>query len=154
MAKKDLWKAMSRSITIKVPLLVPRILTPNRSREAHWGTVAKAKTNFQRMVYLYALDAKQRYFIDHGEEWEPLDRALLFLTFVIKNSHYVMDDDNAIAGWKHGRDVLQVNTLGKIQGAGIYKNDRGVRVGRLMWQVNKEQAPMTIIEVREIYIKS
>lgn len=141
---------MARSITIEIPTLIPRALTPNRSREMHWGTFTKEKTRVQQLVFVMANEAKQRYFIDNGKQWEPLEAAIIFYEFVIKNLHYVMDDDNVLGGCKFIRDVLQIETKGKTQGVGIYRDDRAVVNGRVTWAVNKQKAPLTIITVQEI----
>jgi hypothetical protein len=140
---------MGRSLTIKIPQRLPKILSPNR-KYAHHGTVTKGKTAFQQTVFAYARDAMNRYCIDAGKEWEPLDKAVLIITVVIRDNRYKQDDDNVIATLKAGRDVLQTDTRGKIQGVGIIKNDRDLRVFRPRWKIYRHEAPMIILEIHEV----
>jgi hypothetical protein len=138
---------LSRSLEITIPMLVPRMLSPNRSRLVHWGAVTRAKTKLQQAVYIHTLVAKDRYRMDYDREWEPLDKALLTYTFYVKDWRSVMDDDNVIAAWKFGQDILQANTKGKVAGTSIVTNDSGLTVKQIIWKKNKERSPETVILV-------
>ncbi len=134
-----------RQISFEIPMLIPRVLTPNRSRELHWGTVAQAKTELQEIVLLYARDAKVLYQRRTGKEWEPLETAAIYYTFHVKNWSHVRDDDNVIASCKHLVDMLQLDH------AGIIVNDSGLVTGQISW-VKDDLAPQTDIIVTEIKV--
>lgn len=135
-----------RQISFEIPMLIPRVLTPNRSRIVHWGMVARAKTELQTAAHLCASDAKVRYQMETGKEWEPLETAAIYYTFHIPNWSHVRDDDNVIASCKYLVDMLQ------IEHAGIIINDSGLVTGRISW-AKDDRAPMTEIMVIEVEVK-
>lgn len=140
-----------KSITIRIPMLPDSQLTLNRSRKVHWGTVTRLKNTLMMAAFYAAVDAKNRWLWEQKEIWEPLDKALLMVEFIVPNSNHIRDDDNAISGLKPVRDVLQCHDENS-QGprAGIYKNDRDVSMGGILWIKDKDKAPMTVVNVYEI----
>lgn len=140
-----------RKITIEIPYKIPRILTPNRSRKVHWGTIAKAKTEAQRAAFYAMVSARNNYQIAHREMWMPLGRATCEYFIYIKDRRSIYDDDNIIAGLKHIRDALQMPVWGQGQQwrAGIIKDDSQLVTKRINWIIGKEKAPLIRMEVTE-----
>ncbi len=141
-----------QTIEFFVPMLIPRCLTPNKSRSVHWGAVTKAKNELQQAVKACAVDARNRYDAAHGGKWEPLTTALIFYTFDIPSLAYVRDDDNQIAGCKCVRDVLQLEygpadelTGARLEGAGLVATDRQVKLGGLMWHIVKPSDNLSLL---------
>ena len=134
---------MRKQIVIEIPASIPRILTPNRSRVAHWGQITRAKNEFQHTAFYAAVDAKNKWLIEHPYSLLPFEKGLLWFELVIRDKRSIMDDDNAIAGLKAVRDILQADR------AGIIANDRDFQTARLTWTVDKARAPLIILTVEK-----
>lgn len=125
-----------RTLEIHVPgLLIPRSLTPNKSRAVHFSQVTSDKNNLQRTVLRCAIDARNRWADENGIQWKPLEHATIQYRFDIPNQHHIRDDDNQIAGCKFVRDVLQVKFGDGFDGAGIVLDDKRLATLRLEWAV-------------------
>ena len=139
---------MKNQIVINIPTNIPRILTPNRSWAAHWSQVAHAKKQLQIKTLYSAIDARNTWLKDNPGATLPFKKGELYWEIIIKDRRSLMDDDNAIAGLKFCRDMLQVENE-RWFGAGIIADDRDFVTGRLTWTISKEKAPMLILTVVE-----
>lgn len=135
-----------REIKFKIPMLIDMQLTPNRSRHVHWGTITRLKKELQEQTYYSAHEAKRLWETLNSKVWEPGSKALISYRFFIPDNRHKRDDDNAIAGLKHLRDVLQ-------DGLGVYRvglvcDDRCIITSGVDWVVDKKRAPLTEITLR------
>ena len=138
----------SRQIKIEILALPPYELSPNYSRQAHWGHKAKARKFWGDVVYYYAVHTRNMWEIkSKGVKWQPIERASLKWTFIygVKRTR---DADNLITSVKVGQDAL-VN-------AGIILADdtEHLSLEPIEIIVNKERASLTIIEIKEELWKS
>lgn len=137
---------MKQAITVVIPSGIPRILTPNKSRLVHWGQITKIKNELQRTALFCAIDARNRWLKENPGATLPFEKGLLWFNLVVKDRRSILDDDNAIAGCKCIRDILQVETETR-NGAGIIGNDRDWKVAQVHWIIEKESAPKIVITV-------
>ena len=137
-------RKISQKITIVIPSGIPRILTPNRSRVAHWGTITRAKNHLQGITLVCAIDARNQWQKLHPDAILPFEKGLLWYDLVVKDRRSLLDDDNAIAGLKYCRDMLQVETETRA-GAGIISNDRDFKTAQVHWIIDRVKAPVIII---------
>lgn len=123
-------------LTIEVPSLPDRLLSPNRSRNVHWGTVTKARNEFKNAVYYSAHWVKP-------DGWVAPEKARVTITFVYATNRR-RDQTNLIAMWKHGEDMLVAS--------GILVDDDLDHLETMVPKVivDKARAPMTIIEIEEV----
>lgn len=139
-------------IEIVIPAIPDRTLGPNASRHIHWGTRTRIRDEFRQTVLMAALSARQQWERRNGRPWVPMQRARLQVCVYVDDRRHIMDDDNAIAAIKAGRDALQVQmTIGrhKLPGAGIIMDDRGIVSTTIEWR-GVETMPMmrwVILEV-------
>ena len=141
---------MNQIITIIIPASIPRELTPNHSRNLHWGQITKVKNELQRTALFCAIDAKNRWLKENPGATLPFEKGLLWYDLIIKDRRSIMDDDGAIAGLKACRDILQTAYKVKdemMPGAGIIGNDREFVTAQLHWIIDKESAPKIVITV-------
>ena len=120
---------------VKIPCLPDRCLNPNW--KGHWAVKAKAAKLLRQSAFIYALSACE------GDRPE-YEKAELSITFVIKDVRYIKDTDNAINSLKAAID-------GCVD-AGIIKDDSPKYLSYKMpinWQVNKDLAPMIILDFKE-----
>ena len=130
-----------RSITIRVPGMIPKELTPNTSWYTHWGTKHKARDQLKHDTFYACVDALIIYSKTTGRNWEPLKKARVDYTFVVPDKRYVRDDDNQIAGCKFLVDTLQGDM------GGIITDDKGLSIGSIKWEFGE---PEIIIKVTEV----
>ena len=127
-----------RKLIIYVHALPGRALSPNYSRFMHWAHRAIARKIWREAVYYAAVDVRNK-----TKDWQALDKAVTNLTFVfkVKRRH---DADNLLAMFKAGQDSLV--------SAGILVDDdtEHLTIGKIKVAVNKELAPLTIIEIQEV----
>ena len=65
-------------ITIEVPSAIPRLLTPNRSRKALPGHIGRVKKELQLAAFYAAVDAKNRWLVEHQKGDLPFKKGLTF----------------------------------------------------------------------------
>ena len=128
-------------ITITVPMMIPRELTPNASRNIHWGTKTKIKRELELMAFYACVDARNKYAVKTGRVWVPLKKATVDYTFVVPDKRYVRDDDNQIAGCKALRDTLQGGR------GGIIVDDKDLVTGSVSWQFGEPEIIMLLSEL-------
>ena len=121
---------------IEVPMLPPIELSPNA--RVHWAERQQAARVFSNAIYYSCVDAINRY----GQERRSYPKAKLSLTFVFPQKRK-RDRDNLIAMFKPGLDALVK--------VGLLKDDDSehLTIGEVKVEVDKERAPLTIIELEE-----
>ncbi len=121
---------------IEVPFLPPGQASPNY--RGHWSDKSPAASEFRNAVRLYCI--KQRNL---KGDWVQLVRPVLNLTFVF-GSKRNRDEDNMRARFKPGLDG--------IVDAGLLHGDtpQDLITGTLEIMVDKNRAPLTIIELEEV----
>lgn len=123
-------------IVIAIPALPPKEASPNW-RGGHWAVKAKAVRQHRQLVYLCALSERNR-----TGRWKALDGCNISATFYVKNSRYVMDDDNARATLKPAIDAL-------VDAGIVAKNDRKVKVTEVSFIPRSPRAPSVVLEIAE-----
>jgi hypothetical protein len=125
-----------KNMRIEVPLLPGEELSPNA--RAHWSDRHQAAVVFFNAVYYSCVDAINR----SGQVRRPYPKARLNLTFVFSQERK-RDRDNLISMFKPGLDAI-------VQ-AGLLEDDdsRHLEIGEVKVEVDKERAPLTIIELQE-----
>lgn len=116
-----------RKAHIEIPLLPTRAMNPNG--RAHWAVRRKDVKPFQQAV---ALQCKGLRF----------QKVLITLTFVVPD-HRRRDGDNYLASMKSTLDILVWE--------GVVKDDSSeyVSYAPVQFEVDRERAPVTIIEIEE-----
>lgn len=127
-----------KKVTIEIPILPPKELNPNYHARGHWAQRYRAKSEFKQATTLS---------IPHQVKGSPplMKRAQLSITFVIPSLRHARDPDNAIASLKPAIDACVE--------AGILQDDSHTHLSikeLLLWQVDKERAPLTILEFTEV----
>lgn len=120
------------ALEIRVPALPPASSSPNS--RAHWSVRRREAEDFKQMVCESVLMA--------GVLGKPLKHPILELEFIVAQ-HRRHDADNTLARFKPGLDSL-------VQ-MGLLKDDNldYLEVRQPVFTVDKEQAPLTIIRLRE-----
>jgi len=93
-------------LVIHIPNLPDRRLGPNRSRNQHWGTFAKLKSELQHDTLGGIMQALQDYKRDTGQDWQIIEDEA-HCTIKIVNAKRRMDFDNTVSCLKYTFDVLQ-----------------------------------------------
>jgi len=121
---------------IEVPQLPPEESSPNW--RGHWTGRYKAGRVYHDAVYYCCVDAIYRA----GQGRRPHSKSRLELTFVFPQQRK-RDRDNLIAMFKPGLDAM-------VQ-AGLLEDDdsRHLEIGAVRVEVDRERAPLTIIELAE-----
>jgi len=121
---------------ICIPMLPGREL--NLNYHGHWSRKAKAAREFREAVGWCAKVERRRWLQGH-------ERAELSITFVVRDARYYKDPDNAIASLKPAID-------GCVDAGVIQGDDDEHLCYRLpiLYQIDKEKAPMTILEFKEV----
>lgn len=123
---------------IETPMLPPRELNPNW--HGHWAQKARATANYQKAVYYSALE----HFVSPELRFK---KAEVKVTFVIRDKRGYKDADNALACLKPAIDACVL--------AGVIPDDSDEYLQYrmpIMYQVDKERAPLTILEFKEVSI--
>lgn len=121
---------------VEIPMLPPAELNPNY--HGHWRVKARAASNLRRAAYLYARNAK-------GFVALSMNKAEVSITFVIRDRRSYKDPDNALASLKPAID-------GCVD-AGVIPDDSDEHLLiklPVMYEINKDRAPMTILEFEEV----
>ncbi len=121
---------------IEVPLLPGEELSPNA--RVHWSERQQAAAVFFDAVYYSCVDAINR----SGQVRRPYAKVRLNLTFVFSQERK-RDRDNLISMFIPG-----LNALVKVE---LLEDDdsRHLEIGEVKVEVDKERAPLTIIELVE-----
>ena len=121
---------------VEIPALPPKETNPNW--RGHWGARAKSVKEFRQMAFYCAVSA-------HLGEFVCYVKAEVEITLVIPDRRYFRDPDNALASLKPAID-------GCVD-AGIILGDDDKHLQYklpIMYQLNRAEAPKTILEFREI----
>ena len=121
---------------IEIPMLPSRFLSPNY--HGHWSRRAKAARELRAVAFYCALVERKRWLDYH-------EKAELSITFVVRDARYYKDPDNALASLKPAID-------GCVD-AGVILDDSDKCLSYrlpIMYEINKEKAPMTILEFKEV----
>lgn len=127
---------------IEVPLLPGEELSPNA--RVHWSGRSRASRIYGQAVFYCCVDVRNRL---ERRRWQPgfppFRRPRLDLTFVFRE-YRERDEDNLRAQFKPGQDA--------IVRAGLIEGDspKHIVMGQVTIEVDKERAPLTIIELAEI----
>ena len=128
-------------LTIVLPYLPVRELSPNASRRCPEGLKIKLRQELKEIAYYCIIDARNRWEKTEHREWKTLEKAKLFYTFVfpVKRQH---DADNLISAMKVAQDTLVL--------AQIIKDDnvKALKMMQPIVRVSQELAPLTIMEVK------
>jgi len=121
---------------IEIPMLVPKETNPNW--RGHWVQKYKATKSFRDAAHIC-------YLADNRGEPPFFKKASLAITLIIPSRRYIRDPDNAIASLKPAID-------GCVDAGVILGDDDEHLVYKLpiMYQIDKEKAPMTILEFEEV----
>jgi len=115
-------------IVIEIPMLPPKEASPNW--RGHWTARYRAMEVYKTITIL---SARQRHPI------QPITTATIRTTLVVKDRRYRADPDNAIASLKAAIDGIVA--------AGILTDDKYIKVLPVVFDIDKERAPMTILEI-------
>ncbi len=122
-------------MVIEIPFLPPEKLSPNA--RVHWSKRSPAAAAFRDAVRLCCIDRRNR-----AKKWVPFARPVMNLTFVFDKDRR-RDEDNMRARFKPGLDgMVDAGLL-------LDDNPRRLITGRLTMVVDKDRAPLTIIELEE-----
>lgn len=128
-------------IRIEVTQLPPEEYSLNW--RGHWSERYTAGKVYQAAVYYSCIDRINRLQSISFQKGFVFEKARLKLTFVFPEVRE-RDSDNLIARFKPGQDALVI--------AGLIQNDDRdhLIIGEPIVLVDKERAPLTIIELEEI----
>jgi len=124
-----------RSLTIAVPMLPPSDLSLNSFRKLHWGHIDRARTRFKQAVHFAVCQVR--------DGWIAPEKAQVDLIFVYSTKRR-RDQTNLMVMWKSGEDILVQD--------GIIVDDDMEHVVTMppKVEIDKERAPMLIIQVSEV----
>jgi len=129
---------------IEVSQLPPLSSSPNW--RGHWTERYKAAKIYQNAVFyecVNALNKLQRVYWQPG--FPPFQKPRLDLTFVFPQ-YRKRDEDNLRARFKPGLDAIV--QAGLLEGDSI----EDLVTGKVFIEVNKERAPLTIIELEALSV--
>lgn len=127
---------------VEVPQLPPASWSPNA--RVHWRVRYQEGQVYRLAVFYSCVDARNKL---ERAPWRPgfppFTRAKLNLSFVFATGRK-RDEDNLRARFKPGQDALVE--------AGLIKDDapEHLLMGDIFIVVDKERAPLTIIELKEV----
>lgn len=120
---------------IEIPFLPPGEMSPNA--RLHWSVKSPAAAVFRDAVRLYCINQRNL-----TKRWVPFCRPVMDLTFIFDKDRR-RDEDNMRARFKPGLDgMVDAELL-------IDDNPKRLITGDLTMVVDKERAPLTIIELKE-----
>ena len=131
-------------LRIEVPALPPKECNPNW--RGHWSERQRASNEFKRSVFYCAIDARNRdeeaILRRKSGEYYTFDKAKIDLTFIFPTIRG-RDEDNLRAQFKPGLDALVM--------ANFILDDTPeyLVTGDIKVDVDKDRAPMTVIELTE-----
>ena len=122
---------------IEVPMLPPREYSLNS--RCHWAKRYRAGRDYRTAVFLSCFTAGAL-----SKKFNPFQKARLELTFVFAQRR-TRDRDNLIAQFKPGLDELV--------DVGLLPDDDAehLELGEVNIEVDKNRAPLTIIELMEMF---
>lgn len=121
---------------IMVPFLPPATSSPNI--HVHWSDRSPAAREFRDAVRLHCIDERNRQRIT-----APLEKPVMNLTFIFKERRR-RDKDNLRSRFKPGQDgIVDAELL-------VDDNPEHLITGEIEILVDKERAPLTIIELIEL----
>lgn len=123
------------NLTIHIPALPPKEASPNW--RGHWTEKYRAMRDYKTLVIVKAREAMRA-----NHPTQPIPTARLSITFIVKDRRYIKDGDNAIASLKAAIDGIVE--------AGILKDDKYIKVSPVRYEIDKDRAPGTIIEIQPI----
>ncbi len=126
---------------IEVPQLPGEELSPNA--RVHWTGRHQASSIYGQAVFYCCVDVLNRLErLPWRLGFPPFRRPRLDLTFVFRE-YRERDEDNLRAQFKPGQDA--------IVRAGLIEGDSAEQIilGKISIEVDKERAPLTIIELQE-----
>jgi len=140
MNKQERIKELEGKMRIEVTQLQPIEYSPNW--RGHWVQRHQAGVVYGNAVFYTAVDARNRS-ARGTRVWQPFKRARLNLTFVFPRRRG-WDEDNLRTRFKPGQDALVH--------AGLLEGDTmdNLVMGKIEVQVDRERAPLTIIELEEV----
>lgn len=121
---------------VEIPLLLPKEANPNW--RGSWQAKAKATKVFREAAFYCAVNARL-------DGVGPFHKARLKITLVVPSQRYFRDPDNTLASLKPALD-------GCVD-AQLIKDDSDVNLLiqlPILWVVDKEKAPLTILEFEEV----
>ena len=121
---------------IEVPFLPPREMSPNW--RGHWSVKSPAAAAFRETVRLYCINQRNQV-----KRWVPFARPVMDLTFIF-DVERERDEDNMRTRFKPGLDGLVDAELL------VDDNPKRLITGKLDMVVDKDRAPLTIIELTEV----
>lgn len=130
------YRAMINRLRVEIPDLPPKEANPNW--HGHWAPKARAIKDFREMAMYCAINACQGmppFFM----------KAKVGITLIIKDTRYYRDPDNALASLKPAIDGCC--------DAGIILSDDNKHLEYslpIIYEVNREEAPKTILEFIQI----
>ena len=134
---------MSREkIVIEIPMLPGKELSPNW--RGHWTGTYRARIELMEVMRAMA----RKY--SPPLRAPPLRKAKVSITYIVKENR-ARDVDNWLAMAKPILDVLKPESYSNAFGIGIIEDDRYEMIGtpRIRFIVDKERAPMTIVEIED-----
>jgi len=120
-------------IIINIPALPPKEASPNW--RGHWSEKYRAMRDYKSLVIVRAREAMRA-----NHPTQPITTATIATTLIVRDARYIKDGDNAIASLKAAIDGIVE--------AGILKDDKYINVSPVRYEIDRERAPGTIIEVQ------
>lgn len=126
-------------MTIKLPL-PSRTLSPNASRQIHFGTKGRAVKKARMDAGLAAIDMMNRLFPGQRTKWIPWNKATALCRFYFKTNRG-QDGDNALGSCKAYFDGLA--------DAGVVVNDKVIQhlAPEIHFDKNDPRVEIEILEV-------
>ena len=120
---------------IEIPFLPPGEMSPNW--RGHWSVKSPAAAQFRDAVRLYCINQRNL-----AKRWVPFRQPVMDLTFIFEVERD-RDEDNMRTRFKPGLDGLVDAELL------VDDNPRRLITGELTMIIDKDRAPLTIIELKE-----
>lgn len=88
----------------------------------HWSVKARAAAMYKEVCYYLALSARNRWELATGYKWEPIEKAVVSLVFLVADKRE-RDVDNLVAMAKPLLDAIQCPRSSKEYGARLIVAD-------------------------------
>lgn len=118
---------------VEMSQLPPQECNPNW--RGHWAVKARVVKQFRADAYYASL-------IGGARKEAPYKTASVSITIIVKDKRYTRDPDNALASLKPAID-------GCVD-AGIIVDDDNLLFNPVVYEIDKERAPLIILEFTEI----
>ena len=131
-----------RILTVLIPWLPPRELGANASRYCPRGLKNRLLAEARAFASVSILDARNQWERDVGIKWQPLEKAVMDISFTYPVSRR-RDADNLIGS--HGTKTV-IDMLTQLD---IIADDdtQHLKLGNVDIIVDKERAPLTILGI-------